>query len=242
MFVLNLSVISWLDYTSVQFIFEQEKPNLPADTIKKFYGFASTRREKESWNKLVKSNSVNLFPVNWTSSINISDFYEKTSTGYFITHCKFQHLDCQKYWRKITTLNGICIEFNPIWAVDDYRQQLERQKIGRFEYNESELQRMSIIMGYNSSDTTYGWNGGMAGFTLHYSHFTDSIPEQGRAFPLSPGLIPIGEWKLRTLVIFEHCLDIPLFKYIFKMSKRNSSDYRLQSAFHHFQSIAIIHG
>ena len=32
---------------------------------------------------------------------------------------------------------------------------------------------MSIIMGYNSSDTTYGWNGAMAGFTLHYSHFTD---------------------------------------------------------------------
>ena len=39
---------------------------------------------------------------------------------------------------------------------------------------------------------TYGWNGRMSGFTLHYSHFTDVIEEHGHAFPLSPGLIPIG--------------------------------------------------
>jgi len=32
----------------------------------------------------------------------------------------------------------------------------------------------------------------MSGFTLHYSHFTDVIEEHGHAFPLSPGLIPIG--------------------------------------------------
>ena len=31
---------------------------------------------------------------------------------------------------------------------------------------------MSIIIGYNGSDVTYGWNGRMSGFTLHYSHFT----------------------------------------------------------------------
>ena len=31
----------------------------------------------------------------------------------------------------------------------------------------------------------------MAGFTLHYSHFTDALEEHGHAFPLSPGLIPI---------------------------------------------------
>ena len=48
------------------------------------------------------------------------------------------------------------------------------------------------MVGYNGSDVTYGWNGRMSGFTLHYSHFTDVIEEHGHAFPLSPGLIPIG--------------------------------------------------
>lgn len=50
---------------------------------------------------------------------------------------------------------------------------------------------MSLIIGYNASDVTYGWNGRMSGFTLHYSHFTDIVEEHGHAFPLSPGLIPI---------------------------------------------------
>ena len=56
------------------------------------------------------------------------------------------------------------------------------------------------MVGYNGSDVTYGWNGRMSGFTLHYSHFTDVIEEHGHAFPLSPGLIPIGlvsSWNFR---------------------------------------------
>ena len=82
-----------------------------------------------------------------------------------------------------------------------------RVKDPSFEFEESELEKMSIIIGlvvynffyeqlnfegYNGSDVTYGWNGRMSGFTLHYSHFTDVIEEHGHAFPLSPGLIPIG--------------------------------------------------
>ena len=57
--------------------------------------------------------------------------------------------------------------------------------------SESELEKLSIIIGFNQSDTTYGWNGKTSGFTLHYLHFTDIIEEHGHSFPLSPGLIPI---------------------------------------------------
>ena len=35
---------------------------------------------------------------------------------------------------------------------------------------ESELEKLSIIIGFNQSDTTYGWNGKTSGFTLHYLH------------------------------------------------------------------------
>ena len=58
-------------------------------------------------------------------------------------------------------------------------------------FRESELEKLSIIIGFNQSDTTYGWNGKTSGFTLHYLHFTDIIEEHGHSFPLSPGLIPI---------------------------------------------------
>ena len=53
---------------------------------------------------------------------------------------------------------------------------------------------------------TYGWNGRMSGFTLHYSHFTDVIEEHGHAFPLSPGLIPIG--KVTQLRAVSHEVNI----------------------------------
>ena len=57
------------------------------------------------------------------------------------------------------------------------------------------MEKLSLVMGFNSTDITYGWNGKMAGFTLMFSHFTDVLPEQGQSFPLSPGLIPIAKFQ-----------------------------------------------
>ena len=51
---------------------------------------------------------------------------------------------------------------------------------------------LNIILKNPQTDTTYGWHGEMAGFTLMYSHLTDVLIEQSNNFPLSPGLIPIA--------------------------------------------------
>ena len=92
---------------------------------------------------------------------------------------------------------------------------------------ESEFDKMSMIIGYNQSDITYGqgsitsvllstnrkvsldgitrpevrtiisWSGGMSGFTLYYSHFTDIVDQDrdprtkisGLKFSC-PGIVP----------------------------------------------------
>ena len=37
---------------------------------------------------------------------------------------------------------------------------------------------LGVSIGYNFSDSTYGWNGFMDGFTVYYLHFTDTMEEQ----------------------------------------------------------------
>ena len=129
------------------------------------------------------------------------------------------------------TKNGVCIEFNPAdipriqnrkprtisGSTSGSDQNDEEDKKDDFTVKESEFDKMSMIIGYNASDITYGqgsstsgeilshfrlcidqkyelresWSGGMSGFTLYYSHFTDIVDQEGHNFPLSPGLIPI---------------------------------------------------
>ena len=98
-------------------------PSLQGDIMQKFYGFAASRKEKELWNKydsfygmthhvwlrLVITKLVNKMPIKWggTTNINMSEFFSKTSPSYYISHCKFEHIDCRRFWTKVTTINGV---------------------------------------------------------------------------------------------------------------------------------------
>lgn len=41
------------------------------------------------------------------------------------------------------------------------------------------------------SDITYGWNGGMAGYSLYHYHFTNIIEDHSKSILLTPSLTPI---------------------------------------------------
>ena len=60
-----------------------------------------------------------------------------------------------------------------------------------YDLSETELEKLSLILGYNASDITFGWNGKVSGLTLQYSHFTDKAVEHGHSIPLTTGLTPI---------------------------------------------------
>ena len=46
-----------------------------------------------------------------------------------------------------------------------------------FELGENQLSTLGLIVGYNKSDSTYGWNGYLGGMTLFYSHIFDDVVE-----------------------------------------------------------------
>ena len=47
----------------------------------------------------------------------------------------------------------------------------------KLELDESQLVTLGIIIGYNKSDATYGWNGFEQSAELFYSHVTDETVE-----------------------------------------------------------------
>ena len=68
-----------------------------------------------------------------------------------------------------------------------------------------EISSLSLVIGFNESDGTYGWNADMSGYTLFYSHFTDDGQEESHYFPLSPGIIPIARFQ----TLYKSWLNVP---------------------------------
>ena len=76
----------------------------------------------------------------------------------------------------------------------------------------------------------------MSGFTLHYSHFTDVIEEHGHAFPLSPGLIPIG---MVSIWNFQRMQDLKFFQKESFWRSKLASKYQKHSALEKTKTIKV---
>lgn len=119
----------------------QRYPAISIDQIKKFYGYASSRLEMDLWSKLVITKLTKKLAIKWpgTDSVNMTEFFQNTSPGYFIYHCQFGHIDCRRMWRKVVTFYGVCLEFNPVSIIDSYSSRMEnilvKDKAFEFEYD-----------------------------------------------------------------------------------------------------------
>ena len=56
---------------------------------------------------------------------------------------------------------GTCIEFDPAHAVKRYAESLEATMVKdmEFELGDNQLKTITLLVGLNHSDFTYGWNG-----------------------------------------------------------------------------------
>ena len=61
----------------------------------------------------------------------------------------------------------------------------------QFELDENQFITLSLVLGYNKSDASYGWNGFEHGAELYFSHITDEIMDTARSIPLTAGLQPV---------------------------------------------------
>ena len=61
-------------------------------------------------------------------------------------------------WQRKMTKQGSCIEFNPAIAARNYTKSLEATMVKdmSFELGDDQIKTMTILIGLNTSDFTYG--------------------------------------------------------------------------------------
>ena len=102
---------------------------------------------------------------------------------------------------------GTCLELDPAVV-------LQAEVNGKPEFDVPKHLSLGVSIGYNFTDSTYGWNGFMDGFTgliismlklyvpsianrvlVYYLHFTDTMEEQSHSFPLAQSLTPVVNFQ-----------------------------------------------
>ena len=109
-------------------------------------------------------------------------------------------LDCVTHWRVKHTSVGTCISLSPneifIKSVEDH--EIDHHELHNSEentlfsktinkildepeksYKAHNLKELDFVVGFNSSDTTFGWNGLDNGLMLYYSDTHEQYPSQG---------------------------------------------------------------
>ncbi|CBY43247.1 unnamed protein product, partial [Oikopleura dioica] len=144
----------------------------------------------------VKSQSVNETLPNDLPG----DFYSSTRPDYYIFDCRFNGKNCRnnasvKYWERKIAMTGNCVEFDPNKIEHHVNENDAKSSYG---YHKS----LSLLIGYNRTDWTAGWEDALDGMVLYYNHVVDPVPDPKQALFLYEGLTPIiSIQQLRTKYI-----------------------------------------
>ena len=77
----------------------------------------------------------------------------------------------------------------------------------QFELDENQFITLSLVLGYNKSDASYGWNGMEHGAELYFSHITDEIMDTAQSIPLTAGLQPVISLQKLFHCVYHHDRD-----------------------------------
>ena len=83
------------------------------------------------WSKLTITKLTKNISITWpgTTNVDMKDFFELTSPSYYIYHCQFEQIDCRMMWKKVMTLNGVCLEFDPLTILQDNQRRTAQNKV-----------------------------------------------------------------------------------------------------------------
>ena len=91
---------------------------------------------------------------------------------YFVPHCRLNSIDCRHNWQLRRRIMGTCLELDPavvLQAEVNGKPEFDVPKHLRFVlYLQGTIIykfSLGVSIGYNFTDSTYGWNGFMDGFT-----------------------------------------------------------------------------
>jgi len=111
-------------------------------------------------------------------AIDLKEFFRKTRPTYRIMGCDLNYQDCKNDWKYQATINGHCLTYNPSSGKNLTKTFGKRP-------------RLSMTFAQNESDATFGWNGALQGFNVHYRYPTEKLFLPGHSVYLSSKLSPM---------------------------------------------------
>lgn len=101
------------------------------------------------------------------TTVDMKTFFYQTHPRYKIAFCQIGNIDCRRLWKTIRTVNGYCIELD---------------MSSNFYSNRKDLRQLTFSVLLNSTDSTFGWNGYMDGFTVYYLHPSQRYHDEKQSF------------------------------------------------------------
>ena len=136
------------------------------------------------------------------NAINMADFYAQTPPVYYIFHCHIKSLDCVTRWHVKQTSVGTCLTLSPydiyVKNVQNHLNEMESGLDLQNDYEHSffadtisnlmteseklptvhNIKELDFVVGFNESDSTFGWNGFDNGIMLYYSDADEDFLSQ----------------------------------------------------------------
>lgn len=173
--------------------------------------------------------------LNLLKSVEYDEFMSKSAAPFKLLGCRFMNDFCTKKWQWKMTRYGVCkrkiapksitneySEFNP------YGEQFNQSKSKDAENKEKITQKisLSIVVGYNQTDTQFGWFHFLAGMTAYFSDPMENTQDSTYSINMPPKVVPIlSVRQLHTLKLgppYSNC--------------QREGDHKLQVHFYIFQT------
>ena len=152
-------------------------------------------------------------PYTELNTINLTKFYIDTTPVYHLLHCEMTELNCENHWNIRRTSFGNCIKLDTNKAFQ--HELANRRKVPTNQCTQkscnksqltgsvgdllasfdrvpeaSEIKELHFIVGFNTSDKTFGLNGFDNALKLYYADNDETFMTKSKSIALVPSLNP----------------------------------------------------
>lgn len=143
--------------------------------------FSHGQTFSEFYHKVFRGNSSFSRKFSKTS---FREFLDDTYSEFQFVSCAFMNEDCKDEWHDVTNLYGNCKGYTP---------RLTQSLISPF----GRQATLSLVIVYNESDWTAGWNHFMKGATVFFKPHYEVTEDPDESIVLNPGGLPLIRFRKR---------------------------------------------
>ena len=194
-------------------------PQVSQTNLQRLYGSSIPAMDRLMWTfrstlpeifGLVRSKAEKSYDE--VNQINLTEFYSTTTSVFYMFSCYMRRINCRHSWQMKSTIMGTCLTLNTQNLFEtELRAELKRRHQRTPQMKDpimavmeeklptaNKYKSINFIVGYNKSDSTFGWNGFNNALSLFYSlgEF-----EKRHSITLVPGLNPKIEFMRSETIL-----------------------------------------